>query len=40
MIAAVLIALLPVYTKLLRKIKTSVEVDDNGEIGAIDLSGE
>ena len=38
-IAAVLIALLPVYTKLLRKIKTSIEVED-GKIGAIDLSGE
>ena len=39
-VAAVLIALLPVYTKLLRKIKTSIEVEDNGEMGAIDLSGD
>ena len=39
-VAAVLIALLPVYTKLLRKIKTSIEVEDNGEMGAIDLSSD
>ena len=39
-IAVVLIALLPVYTKLLRKIKTSIEVEDNGEMAAIDLAGE
>lgn len=34
---AVLIALLPVYGKLLRKINTSIEVEDNGEIGAIEV---
>ena len=39
-VAAVLIALLPVYTKMLRAIKTSIEVEDNGEMGAIDLSGD
>ena len=39
-VAAVLIALLPVYSKLLRKIKTSIEVEDNGEMGAIDLSSD
>ena len=39
-VAIVLTALLPVYSKLLRKIKTSVEVEDNGEMGAIDLSGD
>ena len=39
-VAVVLIALLPVYTKLLRKIKTSIEVEDNGEMTAIDLTGE
>ena len=39
-VALVLTVLLPVYSKLLRKIKTSVEVEDNGEMGAIDLSGD
>ena len=36
----VLIALLPVYTKLLRKINTSVDIGDNGQLDAIDISGE
>jgi hypothetical protein len=35
-----LILLLPVYSKMIRKIKTSIEVEDNGEMGAIDLTGE
>lgn len=35
-----LILLLPVYTKLLRKINTSVTVEDYGKLGAIDISGE
>ena len=39
-VTAVLVATLPVYTKLLRKIKTSIEVEDNGEMGEIDISGE
>lgn len=39
-ITAVLILLLPVYSKMLRKIKTSIEVEDNGSLGAIDISGE
>jgi hypothetical protein len=39
-ITTVLVILLPVYTKLLRKIKTSVEVEDNGQMTAIDISGE
>ncbi len=39
-ITAVLVATLPIYTKLLRKIKTSIEVEDNGEMGEIDISGE
>lgn len=39
-VAVVLIVLLPVYRKLLRKIKTSIDVSDNGEMGAIDISGE
>ena len=36
----VLIALLPVYSKLLRKINTSVDIGDNGKLDAIDISGE
>ena len=39
-IGIVLVALLPVYSKLLKKIKTSVEVEDNGKLDAIDISGE
>lgn len=38
--AIVLVLLLPVYSKLLRKIKTSIDVGDNGNMGAIDISGE
>lgn len=36
----VLTALLPVYSKLLRRINTSVSVEDNGKLDAIDISGE
>lgn len=32
-----LVVLLPVYSKLLRKIKTSVEVEDNGEMAEIEI---
>ena len=39
-ITIALILLLPVYSKMIRKIKTSIEVEDNGEMGAIDLTGE
>ena len=39
-IGVALILLLPVYTKLLRKIKTSVTVEDYGKLGEIDISGE
>lgn len=39
-VGIVLTVLLPVYSKLLRKIKTSIEVGDNGSMGAIDISGE
>ncbi len=39
-VAIVLIALLPVYSKMLRKIKTSIDVEGNGDMGAIDISGE
>ena len=39
-IGIVLILLMPLYTKLLRKINTSVTVEDYGKLEAIDISGE
>lgn len=39
-VAVVLIALLPIYSKLIRKINTSVAVEDNGKLDEIDISGE
>jgi len=39
-IGAALFALLPVYSKLLRKINTSIEVEENKDMGTIDISGE
>lgn len=36
-ITAGLVALLPVYSKLLKKINTSVNVEDNGEMEAIEI---
>ena len=39
-IGAALVLLLPVYTKLLRKINTSITVEGNGDLGVIDISGE
>ncbi len=39
-ISAVLVATLPLYTKLLRKVKTSIDVEDNGEMGEIDIADE
>ena len=39
-IGVLLVALLPVYSKALRKINTNVDVADNGGMGAIDISGE
>ena len=39
-VGTILTALLPVYSKLLRKINTSVSVEDNGKLDAIDISGE
>ncbi len=39
-IGCALVALLPVYSRLLRSIKTSVEVEDNGKLDVIDISGE
>ena len=38
--AIVLTALLPVYSKLLRKINTNIEVEGNADMGAIDLAGD
>ena len=37
-ITAGLVLLLPVYSKLLRKINTSVDIEDNGEMGEIELN--
>lgn len=39
-VTAVLLATLPVYSKILKSINTSIDVEDNGEMGAIDISGE
>lgn len=37
-VTAVLVLLLPVYTKLLRMIKTSVAVEDNGDMAQIEIN--
>ena len=37
-VTAALVLTLPVYSKWIRKIKTSVEVEDNGEMGTIEIS--
>ena len=39
-ISAALVATLPLYTKALRSIKTSIDVADNGQMDKIDISGE
>ena len=39
-VTAALVALLPVYGRLLKKINTSVDVEDNGKLDEIELSGE
>ena len=39
-VGAALVALLPVYAPLLRRINTNIEVEGNGGMGKIDLSGE
>ena len=39
-VGAALLLLVPVYSKLLRKINTSVTVEDYGKLDAIDISGE
>ena len=39
-VGVALVATLPVYSKLLKKINTNVDVADNGGMAAIDISGE
>ncbi len=39
-ITMVAVVIEPLYAKLVKKINTSVEVEDNGELGDIDLSDE
>lgn len=39
-VTAFLLATLPVYSKLLKKINTSIDVEGNGDMDAIDISGE
>lgn len=39
-ISTALVVLLPVYSKLIRKIKTSVDVEENADMETIDISGE
>ncbi len=39
-VGAALVALLPVYAPMLRRINTSIDVAGNHEMGAIDISGE
>ena len=39
-ITAALLVLLPFCSKAIRKINTSIEVEGNGSMGAIDISGE
>lgn len=39
-IGAALVLLMPLYTKLLRRINTSITVEDNGKLDVIDISGE
>ena len=38
--ALALVVLLPVYSKLLNKINTSIVVEENAGMGTIDISGE
>ena len=39
-ICTILLATLPIYSKLIRKINTSIEVEGNMDMGEIDISGE
>jgi len=40
LIGLALTALLPVYTPLLKKINTNIEIEGSGDMAAIDISGE
>ena len=37
-LSAALVALLPVYSKMIKKIKTSIDVEDNGDMAAIEIN--
>ncbi len=39
-VCAALVALLPIYAKLLKKINTSIDVEGNEDMGAIDLTSD
>ena len=39
-LSAVAVIALPVYSKWIRSINTSIEVEGNGEMGKIDIGGE
>jgi hypothetical protein len=39
-VGVALVALLPVYRPLLRRINTNIDVAGNSDMGAIDISGE
>ena len=39
-VGSALVAALPVYSKAIRSINTNVDVEENEEMGAIDISGE
>ena len=39
-IGAALVALRPVYAKMIRGIKTSIDVEDSGNMAAIDIAGD
>lgn len=39
-VCAVLLAALPLYARLLKKINTSIDVEGNGDMEVIDISGE
>lgn len=39
-VTIVLLAAFPVYSRMLKKINTSIDVEDNGELEEIDISGE
>ena len=39
-VGVALLALLPVYSKALKKINTNIDVEENGSMAKIDISGE